>query len=214
MFLRLINLALILTTLVGLVSLIRHQRQESNLGRERARLVKQFGFMEVEDPSLFYLLPVTQKEPAHYIWRVHIPDNAELVLKCKHLSGSASSWLQTRPEQMTMRFRFGIRKGKAYFYLATDGGSSYGSLGMPPELAQYLWDHWEELNIELAATDDLIASDFSKPQSLLRVSVPDEMIKDILENVPETRKRRWDQRLADPLFVVRCGTPEAMEDQP
>lgn len=214
MFLRLINIALALAAAAGLVALIRHQRVESSLRREQARLIKQFGFMEVENPSLFYLREVTQPENAHYVWRAHIPDNSDLVLKGKHLTGSSSSWLQSRPEQVTLRFRFGMREGQPFFYQASDSGSSYGSISIPPELGQYLWDHWDELDVEHAAEDDSIASDLSEPLTILSVSVPSEMIETILEEIPIARKQSWGQRLSEPLFVLQCGTREAMEHQP
>ena len=214
MFHRLINILLAVVAATGLVSLIRHQRVESSLRSERARLVKQFGFMEVENPSLFYLREVTQPETAHYVWRAHIPDDAELVLKSKHLTGSSSSWLQSRPEQVTLRFRFGMREGQPFFYQASDSGSSYGSMSMPPELGQYLWDHWDELDVEHAAVDDSIASDLSEPLTILSVSVPADMIETILKETSITREQYWNRLLSEPLFVLRCGTREAMEDQP
>ncbi|MGI9473682.1 MAG: hypothetical protein ACR2NZ_19220 [Rubripirellula sp.] len=212
LFTRIVNVLLMFATSLGVVSLIRDQHLESRLREERDRLSKKFGVMEVKDPSLFYLREVAQDERAHYVWRAHIPDQKQLFLKCQNISGRYSSSIGSSLEQETIRFRFGMRDGIAQFYIASNSGSSYGSLGISNELGQFLWDHWEELDVQIDAAETPIESDMRNVVTLLRVRVPEETRELVMEQIPDARRKRLDKRLSAPLVLLQCGTPEAMQD--
>jgi len=208
MFAKLLNLLLLLAIGLAVVQHVRLQSTQAELLREHRRLSIQYGILPVEDPSKFYFRRVQEEEKAHFVWRFYVPESQRLMMESTHLSGSGQSSVGYSPDHAIMRVRIGRRDGILRLYCSANGGSSLSSFAYPNELAEFLFENWDQLNVEVSP-EDVLESDLTEVVTLLKVTVPEELIPLAVERTPHAESHKVAERLSKPILLVQVGTQEA-----
>lgn len=206
---KILNGLLLVGIAIGVVRHVRLQTTQALLLEEHRRLVIQYGILPVDDPTKFSIRRVEETEQAHYVWRFYVPENERLVMEYQYPGGSGQNSAGHSPDHGIIRLRIGRREDDVIrIYCSSGGGASSGSLAYPEEFAEFLLDHWDQLQVEIGP-DDVLESDLSEPATLLSVSVPDELHAEAIERIPYAESHRIAERLSEPVLVVRVANSTA-----
>ncbi len=173
-----INAFLILLIIYGVFESWKLQSKLSKLKNETSRLTKQFGDLEVTDPSMIHIRAISTGEPLHFAWRVYLPANYNGQNMLKTGGGtSTSSGSSSQPDNFVARVRFYMdENGNACVYETWRNGSGKHSIGSKSFL-EFLKAHAQELKIEQAGLDETKIIKPGQTLPVLRIELPSELIE-------------------------------------
>lgn len=210
MFVRFFNVCLFVGFCWGALQIYGLSDEDARLRAEHDRLVKRVGRLEIKDPEKIYLLPLETDDPLHFKWRCRLPETKMLKVVSyrggradgSHTSSGLQAGIQVAPQ---VRLRLSPEKG-VQVYSQFAGGSQLASV-YPSEFAQFLIERWDELDIEVAASDgQLLVSDPKRIIKLLEIRVPDALIEDYVQ-----RDSRTDPKMLKVPFSIYFGDEESSD---
>jgi len=203
---------MVLGIVLGLVQYARLQSTDRELAEEHRRLIKEYGILPVDNPDRFSLRRVTEEESAHFVWRCYVPPDRSLILSQQNLGGSGQLSCGHSNDHGIIRMRIGRRESGIRIYSAASGGSVSGSFAYPDELAEFLFEHWQELDLQVAG-DDLLDTELDEMVTLVSVRVPEALRQRAVAEIPNAESHQIDQRLSEPVLTLRVGSEEAFRSQ-
>jgi hypothetical protein len=200
-----VHVALILATLLGVATTVQQWATLSELRSEYNRLGARFGFLDIDDPSKFYVLRLQSDDPQEFTWRMYRPPVKGIQYRVISGTGSSQSGTdgsQTDSDESIHRYRFLFEDNQMELHRISESGSGYMSFGNQ-DLAAFLKTHWDQLQIE---TIDDGPHPTDQPLQFLRISIPDAILAELTEGQPRYK------RLQDhPFLQVIAGTETAFE---
>ena len=177
---KLLQLALVAVSLVGLVFVWQtgQQRQASRL--EYERLIRLVGDLPLTDPGKIHVLALDTGEPLHFAWRIYLPPKCSF--HARYQSGSSSSYYSD-PQEFIARVRFREQPdGRMQIYTKFAGGSGQSGFG-DDSLANFLRGRWDQIGVEQLGTGKPAILDLDKEARLLRLTLPDDLHAQATEKV-------------------------------
>jgi hypothetical protein len=202
---RFINVLLIVLALVGMTRLLRERQTLSELKRRHAPLAATYGVLEVTDPSKYVVQRLETGDPQHFLWRCYFPARLqikEMISIGPGSQSSGSSYHLTAGQSLT-RCRFDFRSGGVSVHNMDRGGGGRVSISSG-EIAKLMKEHWEELEIEVLASDGAVELPIDQALPFLTVRIPKQLIAELPEHLQK-------QYSTGPLFQMLYGTEEAVE---
>ncbi len=199
-----LNAFLLIATIIGAVMAYRVAEKHRELSAEHGRLEAKVGRLPVGDPGKIHLRAVDTGEELHFAWRIYSPGGAQV--KWKYDSGSGSH-MRSAPHHAIARVRLRrMEDGTVYFYTKRGGGASCGQLG-DREFGRLLQEHWNEIEVEQLALDDVVVLEADEVVTLLRLTLPEHVIQEAEQKVRPAVMRRF----RSSLFRIRLGTAAAFQ---
>jgi hypothetical protein len=194
---RLFDLLLLILLLVGGYQAWSTGRERSRLQDEFHRLVMATGDFTVGDPTKIHILAIPTGEPLHFAWRIYLPPNHTFVkFRNRMWAGTDQG---TKPVEFIGRVRFiedhGIIKAYDFFKSGSKHVDEIGGM----KLADFLRGRWDQLQVEQAGAQGLVAFDPKTPALILRVAMPPAMLAEARQKFPEEMDRFFDP---DNLFSI------------
>lgn len=203
---RIINLAICLITVVGLVYTSRARSQRNLLRQEHDALAAQFGSLDVQDPDRFYLTRVATDDPYQFAWRIYCPEQADVETHQQGMGGSGSAGSSGVGGERIIRVRFRWKESGAGIFVKSIGGSTTSGIGNRG-FADFIQAHWDELQIQVMPIGESREFDLDQVIELLSVEIP----KPLHSEARKLLGRRSADANIEAVLHVRIGTPEAFE---
>jgi hypothetical protein len=204
---RIINCLLLVSALAGLVMLVR-QRQTLEVVREKHdRLAAKYGVLDVKDPSKYLITRIDTGDPSHFLWRCYYPANLQVqeVIALGRGGRSTGSTFHLDAGESLQRCRFEFQEENVLVHYMDRGGG--GLIGFAPkELVALLKEHWEELQIDVLASDGTIELPIDQALPFLTIRVPPDLL-------PELPPQLRDRYATGYVFQMMYGTEEALEEK-
>jgi hypothetical protein len=205
---RLVELVFLVAFLIGALFVFRSSSERSDLTREHQRLMLKTGKLKVTDPTLVHIQAIDTGEPLHFAWRVYLPANYDFAYRCSSGGGSGSgseSW------EGIFRVRLKEVNGDYRIYYRFVGGSGLRSLGSRKlkELFNEYPDLRNRLVVEQLGADGLVTYEPSEVKTLIRISMPEDILQPLKGNVND-----WEYQRLEQIEWMRIGTRAAIENDP
>ncbi|MCC9605029.1 hypothetical protein LOC68_25015 [Blastopirellula sp. JC732] len=173
--LQIIHVLLILVTLWGLFGVCIWSHQLRHLHGEQARLIAKFGDFSDCDPTKFKLLKLPSDDPREATWRCEAPlDYAPAFSMMTRFSDTslvqAISPLTTVQGNF-LRIKLETVGDELFLFYTGPGRSSHWRIDNPDH-RKLLQDHWDELQFEFAAEQQIYEFDEEEIVTLIRATAP------------------------------------------
>ncbi|TWU49101.1 hypothetical protein [Rubripirellula reticaptiva] len=203
---RIINVLLLLVIVVGVVQLVRKQRNLTIVQAEHSRLAQPYGLLEVKDKSKFLIKRVKTDDPKHFLWHCYCPTNVEL----EERSGfgrpkKCGSSTFVNDDTYLIRCRFDVRDGVLRAHIIERMGYGRRDFDRKPVL-EFVNQHWNELELDVLATAADLTLDTTQVLNFLTIRIPESLRVDFTQQVGETLAKQYTE---EPFFQMLYGTPEA-----
>ena len=203
---RLLNVVLLIAAVIGGVLAYRAARERQQLLAERRRLENKVGSMPIGDPSKVHVRALETGEELHFAWRVYLPPGFSYTWRCGGDTGVSRSRSQIAREFIArVRLREDER-GRLFVFSKHASGSSRLGLG-DEQLADLLRDRWDEVRVEQLAADDVVVVDADEVATLLRLTLSDDLKREIEQKLD----KHFAKRFQTALFDVRFGSDQAFQ---
>jgi hypothetical protein len=165
------------------------------------------GTIDMEDPSRVHVVNVPEDGPNELTWRVFLPADHKWTTNVHRGSGgwnSHSRSASSSPTDMLVRFRLLETENGWTTFLVHGSGSN--STSMQKEMGEFLDEHWNELQIEIAGSQGQLDVKTDDVVTLLTIEVPDELL-----DLAESNLSRYEvEQLRDgPTIKIEIGSDEA-----
>jgi hypothetical protein len=168
---KLLQVALVVVILVGLVFAWRTGQKRGEAQGEYDRLVRLTGDMPITDPNKIHVLALETDESLHFAWRIYLPPNCRFVVR--HNSGGSSMSSHTEPQQFLARIRFREQAdGRLQVFTKFHGGSSQSGFG-DESLADFLRGRWDRIDVEQLGSGKVAVFPREEQVVLLRLTLPE-----------------------------------------
>ena len=198
---RAINFLMCVAILTGLALFFTTQSKLTSLRSEYDRLTAQYGVLDVKDASKFYVKRIETENEMEFRWRVYRPGG----IKLSYRSGNGESGSGFLTEQGEVLYNIRIvaaESGLEFHQMATGAGRSTGH---HKRIADFVKEHWSELNIETIADGE---HDSNEVLQFLRILIPPPLVQQLAKQKGGSRYKRSINKSV-PLFEYSCGTSEA-----
>jgi hypothetical protein len=204
---RVIEIALVITILVGAVFLWQSSATRSELDREHERLAAKVGRLPIKDPTKIHLMAMETGDPQHFAWRAYFPPNYQYSYSCN--SGGGSGAIDSAWEGI-VRVRVREVNGRLQLYdhlLQGSGLRSFGS-GQVSKLLKEHPGQLKKLRAEQLGKDGLVIVDPNEVTTLIKLSLSDELLAEAKEQLNEEDYRE----ASAPLEWIRIG-PQGFQER-
>lgn len=210
---RLINLALIIVAVVGLVFYFSQLPELLALKREEERLLNLAGNMQVTKDKKFHLLAIDTGHKSAFAWRMHCQDGSEYAFFSQGVHRKLKPWNNLKnpyiqrgwPDQEKRIYTsFSFEQN---LLRECEGGSEWYS-EQSPKLNAFFNQHWDELEIETGVGKETVATDLTQAITLVSIKVPSHLYNELDElNIKGT-----DRYKKDDFYRLIIGPPELASD--
>ncbi len=185
---KLIDLTLLVAFLVGGVFAWRTGQERMRLRSEHARLAKKIGDPTINDPSKAYFQALDTGEPMHFAWRVYLPAKYQ-----QQLGGRwGGNFLSTGGKSADFIFRVGFveEEGQLQCFFRDEQSSSKSTFG-DKALADLMRGKWERIQITQLGRTDVAVLDPNQKAVLLRLTLPDELVREASTKLSENARKEY-----------------------
>jgi len=199
---------LVLILIVGLVRLAILRSELSELSEEYERLAKNYGALDVRDPSKFLITHVETGDPLHFLWRCYYPPGLSVEEKCGFgIPFRDGMTMFSNPGEYLLRQRFEFERGRLVAHTLERGGGGRESYA-DTDVTEFLKRHWNELEFDLLAKDGPQEIATSKTIRLLTIRVPENLLAELEQRAGV---QAVDRLRSAPLYQATYGTPGAFQ---
>jgi hypothetical protein len=183
MKLRIIDGIILVAIVVGAFLAYRSSVTVNDLRKRYFAVVSQVGEMEISDPARMHVRAIKSEDPLSFAWRIYQP-KAQGQLSYTMGNSSGSLGFGGSIEEFIARLRLtASQQGATSVFLKFGGSSSYSHLGSDA-FARFLEQNQSRLIVEQLATSQPIVIEAGEPQTLLKLSMPDDLAKEAREKFP------------------------------
>lgn len=192
---------------LGLWTLVRDRRELGDLRRESDRLGAIVGEMDMRDPSRIHIVNVADDGPNELLWRVFLPAGHSWMTTRQMASGGRSSHHQSSSSSSAdMLVRYRLREDEKGWSTFLVHGSGSSSSSIQEEIGEFLDEHWNELHVQIAASERQLDVGTDEVVTLLSIEVPQEL----MELAEAKLKPHIVARLKEaPVMKIEIGSEEA-----
>ncbi len=204
--LRIVNVCLLIAALVVISILVWCQVDLRSLRAKEAELAQRTQLIEAPDAAKFYVKLVGQDGLNSLVWRVAFPEVNGLEIRIKFPRGQSSTSVPLNTldnKQSDIRWGFGS-EFRSRCFLMTPFSASSSSLS--DDMASFLDEHWDDLNIEIAGEGEVAEYSTTEVVELLTVTAPPELL--VSEQLSDYDKRSLQ---SPPVIKLMIGTNAAFQ---
>ena len=166
------NVLLVVVALAGAYSAITTSQLLRKARVEHRRVVQMAGTLRIHDPDDIWYVRFRSAQPGEFAWRFYVPTTPSSGPQVDDVDETLQ---ESDEDHFVARVRFAYSPaGSFVVYTRLRNGWQLHELG-PPELANFVRDHWSELVVEQSGRP---FQEHFKPgtrQTLLRVMVPEHL---------------------------------------
>ena len=204
---RAFNFLLCVAILVGLVLFFNAQSRFNSVQSDYDRLTARYGVLDIKDSSKFYVKRIEAQNEMEFQWRVYRPDGISFGYRVDW--GYSSSGISMPAKSFTLRQRESVHICKI---VATESGlhalhttlDLAGSRGHNKAVADFVKEHWLELDIETIADGEHDADELLR---FLRIWIPPPLVEQLIN---QTGRSQYKRLLNEPVLEYSCGSREAL----
>jgi hypothetical protein len=201
---RIINCLVLVSALAGFVMLVRQRQTLEVVREEHDRLAAKYGVLDVKDPSKYLITQIDTGDPNHFLWRCYYPAKLRVkeVIALGQGGRTTGSTFRLDAGESLQRCRFEFQEEHALMHYMDRGGGGRMSFA-PKELVAMLKEHWDELQIDVLASEGTIELPIDQALPFLTIRIPPELLAEL---PPQLR----DRYATGYVFQMLYGTEEAV----
>jgi len=210
---RILNAILLAIIVAGIYFLIRDHETLATVCARRDHLAARYGLLEIEDPEKYLVTRIDTGDPAHFLWRCYYPKQINVTERLE-IGHNGSSQVIGRSSTVAgeflhrCRFNFDQSRITVHVMGRRGGGRQQVANG---EFAQFLKDHWEELEFDLLGQNGTVEVSTDEVLNFITIRIPQSLLADLKQSGLHRAHVKNLLSRSGVLFEMRYGTQKAFD---